>query len=90
LNPISKKLHELENNVVGDAPKTKTVLYIEDATEREIHKRAGELLQRQQDTAKQFYNILKENPKAEVNIHALDFTPDEKAIVDKSNIHGVD
>jgi hypothetical protein len=85
MNAISKKLHELENNVVGDTPKTKTVLYIEDATEREIHKRAGKLLQRQHDTAEQLYNILKKNPKAEVNIHALDFTPDEKAIVDKSN-----
>jgi len=86
MNRISKKLHELENNVVGDTPKTKAVLYIEDATEREIHKRAGELLRRQHDTAEQLYNILKENPKAEVDIHALEFTPDEKAIVDKSNI----
>ena len=85
MNPISKKLHELENNVVGDTPKTKTVLYIEDATEREIHKRAGELLQRQHDIAVQLHETLKENPKAEVNIHALDLTPDEKAIVDKSN-----
>ena len=85
MNLISKKLHELENNVVGDAPKTKTVLQIEDAVEGEIHKRAGELLQHQRDIAEQFYNILKKNPKAEVDIHALDFTPDEKAIVDKSN-----
>jgi hypothetical protein len=86
MNVISRKLHELEKNVIDDTPKTKTVLYIEDATEREIHKRAAELLQRQRDVAEQLYNILKENPKAEVNIHALDFTPDEKAIVDKSNI----
>jgi hypothetical protein len=85
MNLISKKLHQLENNVVGDIPKTKTVLQIDDAVEGEIHKRAAELLQRQHDVAKQFYNTLKENPKAQVDIHALDFTPDEKAIVDKSN-----
>ena len=51
----------------------------------EIHKRAVELLQRQRGKAEQFYNILKANPKANVDIHALDFSPDEKAIVDKSN-----
>ena len=85
MNPISKKLHELENNVVGDTPKTKTVLHIEDAVEGEIHKRAGEILQHQRDTAERFYNTLKENPNAEVNIEALDFTPDQKVIVDKSN-----
>jgi hypothetical protein len=85
LNPISKKLRELENNVIDDIPKTKTVLYIEDATEREIHKRAAEILQRQHDTAEELHNILKENPKAEVSAHALDLTADEQAIVDKSN-----
>ena len=85
MNLISKKLHELENNVIGDTPKTKTVLHIDDAVEGEIHKRAGELLQRQRETAEKFYNILKENPNAEVDIQALDFTSDEKAIVDKSN-----
>lgn len=85
MNLISKKLHELENNVVDDIPKTKTVLYIEDATEREIHKRANEILERQRATAEQLHDILKENPKAEVNIHALDLSTDEKAIVDKSN-----
>src|SRR4030043_1335702 len=85
MNVLSKKLRELENNIVSDIPKTPTRLYIEDATEREIHKRAIELLQRQHSIAEQFHDILKENPKAEINIHALDFTPDEKAIVDKSN-----
>ena len=85
MNQLSKKLHQLENNVVGDLPKTKTVLQIDDSVEGEINKRAGELLQRQHDKAQQFYNTLKENPKAEGDIHALDFTPDEKAIVDKSN-----
>jgi hypothetical protein len=85
MNVLSKKLRELENNIVSDVPKTPTRLYIEDATEREIHKRAVELLQRQHSIAEQFHDILKENPKAEINIHALDFTPDEKAIVDKSN-----
>jgi hypothetical protein len=85
MNPISRKLRELENNVVDDIPKTKTVLYIEDATEREIHKRAGDILQRQHDIAVQLHETLKENPKAEINIHALDLTADEKAIVDKSN-----
>jgi hypothetical protein len=85
MNLISKKLHELENNVVSDTPKTKTVLQIDDAVEGEIHKRAVELLQRQRNTAEQFYNTLKENPKAKVDIHTLDFSPDEKTLVDKSN-----
>ena len=49
MNLISKKLHELENNVVGDIPKTKTVLQIDDSTECEIHTRATELLRRQHD-----------------------------------------
>lgn len=85
MNLLSKKLYELENNVVGDVPKTKTVLNIDDPTECEIHMRATELLRRQHDIAQQFYNAFKENPKAQVDIHALDFTPDEKAVVDKSN-----
>ncbi len=38
MNKISKKLHDLEKNVLDDRPKTKTILYIEDPTEREIHK----------------------------------------------------
>jgi len=85
LNTISKKLNELEKNIVGDTPKTKTVLYIEDATEREIHKRAGDILQCQHDIAVKLHETLKENPKAEMNIHALDLSADEAAIVDKSN-----
>jgi hypothetical protein len=85
MNPLSKKLRDLENNVVGDTPKTKTILQIEDSVEREIHKIAAELLQRRHDVAQQFYNTLKENPNAPVDISALDFTPDEKVIVDKSS-----
>lgn len=86
MNKISKKLHDLEKNVIGDKPKTKTILYIEDSIEREIHRRAGCILQRQHDIAVQLHETLKENPKAEINIHALDLTPNEKAIVDKSSI----
>ena len=85
MNLLSKKLYQLENNVVGDKPRTKTLLQIDDSVEGEIHRRAAELLQRQRDIAQQFYNILKENPKAQVDIHALDFAPDEKVIVEKSN-----
>ena len=85
MNSISRKLHDLEKNVISDTPKTKTVLYIEDSTEREIHKRAGEILTKQREIATELHDILKANPKAEVNIQALDLTSDEKTIVAKSN-----
>jgi hypothetical protein len=85
MRSISRKLRDLEKNVVSDTPKTKTVLYIEDPDEREIHKRAGEILTRQREIAVELQGILKANPKAEVNMRALDLTSDEKAIVDKSN-----
>ncbi len=82
----SKKLRELEKNVISDIPKTKTVLYIDDEVEHEIHKRAGDILSRQRDIATELYDTLKANPKAEINIHALDLDADDQAIVDKSNI----
>ena len=85
MNKISKKLHDLEKNVLDDTPKTKTILYIEDPIEQEIHKRAGEILAKQREIAAELYAILKANPKAEINVHALDLTSDEKAIVEKSN-----
>jgi hypothetical protein len=85
MNSISKKLRDLEKNVIDDAPRTKTILYIEDPTELEIHKRAGDILAKQREIAAELYDILKANPKAEISAHALDLTPNEKAIVDKSN-----
>jgi len=86
LNPISKKLHELEKNVIGDTPKGKTRLYIEDPVERDIHNRAADILIKQHDIAVELHDTLTANPNAEINIHSLDLTTDEKAIVDKSSI----
>jgi hypothetical protein len=82
----SKKLHELEKNVVNDTPKTKTVLHIDDPIECKIHDEAYEILVRQHDAAVELQEMLTANPNAEINIHALDLTPEEKTIVDKSSI----
>jgi hypothetical protein len=85
MNPISKKLYDLEKNVIDDKPKTKTILYIDDPVEREIHRRAAAILSKQREIATELYNALKANPKAEINVNDLDLSSDEKAIVDKSN-----
>lgn len=82
----SKKLHELEKNVISDTPKTKTVLHIDDPIECKIHDRAYGILVRQHDAAVELQEMLTANPNAEINIHALDLTPEEKTIVDKSSI----
>ena len=84
MNPISKKLRELENNVVNTKPKAPSYFHITDDTERELHKRACTILRFQRDKAKELEELLKDNPKAEVDIHALDLSPDDKTIVDAS------
>jgi hypothetical protein len=84
MNSINKKLRELESKVLDDTPKTETVLRIDDPVEHRLHMRAMGILQRQHAVASQIYDVLKENPKAEVDEHALDLSPEEQLIVDRS------
>jgi len=51
MNSISRKLRDLEKKVISNKPKTKTILYIDDPIEREIHRKAGEILTKQRDIA---------------------------------------
>jgi hypothetical protein len=84
LNPISKKLRELENNVIDTKPKTPSYFHITDSSELELHKRAYAILSGQHDKAQELHNNLIKDPKAKVDVGALDLSPDDKAIVDAS------
>jgi hypothetical protein len=84
MNNLSKKLRDLERNVITETPRGCTRLIIDNVAEVELHRRASESLQSQKAKAEELHKILKENPNAEVDINSLNLSSENQLIVNKS------
>ena len=81
---LSKKLRNLEKNVVPDTPRGETRIIIDDNAEMELHQRASEIQQVQKAKAEDLHKILTEKPNAEVDMDSLNLSSKNQLIVNKS------
>jgi hypothetical protein len=86
MNGLSKKLRKLEANVVSEEiepDSTRFDFRCMPEAEREIHSKAYDLLVKQKKIAEELYEKMKVNRGTDIS--AINFTEEEKIIVDKSN-----
>jgi hypothetical protein len=84
MNILSKKLRELEQNIVNDTPKTETLISIGDPAENQLHNRATDILADLKTEASECEAILRENPKAVIDYLQLLPRGDDAVILDRS------
>lgn len=88
MNPLSRKLRELETNNVAplhiEEGSTRLSPYCMSDAERDIHAAALPILQSLKAKAERASEMLEQNPSVDVDVSELQLSPEQQAIVDIS------
>ena len=87
MNVLSKKLHELENNIIDFSVEDGSTIISNQCMnpgEVELHNKAIKLTEARKDFANQLYKKLENNPKEDISEINRFFSEKEKTIVDAS------